>query len=144
MQNRKYDSRRGSAPSQIGAAYVSKSEYDASRFGISLNANMPIGERHFLEMLAGYSRERLDVKGDVVSELNGIDKFDIAGWNLSLQDTIALDRAGTLLLTPSLRWHEMDGEGHFTWQAAMTKEFSQRWMLKSTYGTYARAPSMYE
>ncbi|MCL2010998.1 MAG: TonB-dependent receptor [Synergistaceae bacterium] len=145
MQNKQYDSRRGTAPSQIGGAYVTKSEYDSSKFGISVNANMPVGERHFLELLAGYSSERLNVKGDMIYQyLGGTDRYDVAEWNVSLQDTIALDRAGTFLLTPSIRWHEMDGEDHFTWQAALSKEFPRGWMLKSTYGTYARAPNMYE
>ena len=143
-QNKQYDSRRGTAPSQIGAAYVTKSEYDTSRLGISLNASMPAGERHFLEMLAGYSRETLKVHGDVISELQGIDRYDVTDWNINLQDTYALDAAGTFLATPSIRWHEMDGKGHFTWQAALSKEFSHGWTLKSTYGTYARAPNMYE
>jgi len=144
IQNKQYDSRRGSAPSQIGAAYVTKSGYDTSKFGISLSANMPLGERHFLEMLAGYSSERLDVKGDVISEHGGIDRYDVTDWNFNLQDTIALDRAGTFLLTPSVRRHEVDGESHFTWQAALSKELSPNLMLKSAYGTYARAPGMYE
>ena len=143
-QNRQYDSRRGSAPSQIGAAYVTKSEYDASKFEFTLNASAPLGERHFLEFLAGYSHENLDVRGDVVTEHNGISEYDTADWNIGLQDTIALDSAGSFLLTPSIRFHEIDGESHFTWQAALTKEFAPNWMIKGAYGTYARAPNMYE
>ena len=147
MQNKKYDSRRGAAPSQIGAAYVTKSEYDASKFEASLNASVPVGERHFFELMSGYTLENLNVRGDVISELNGIDKYEITSWNFSLQDTYALDNSGSFLVTPSIRWHEVDGEGHFTWQAALTKELffgSPGLMLKSTYGTYARAPNMFE
>jgi outer membrane cobalamin receptor len=144
-QRKDYDSRRGSAPSQIGGSYVTRSEYETSRAGISLNANMSAGERHFLELLAEYSEERLDVEGDSLFEyLNGIEKYSMGDLNLNLQDTIVLDRSGSFLLTPSIRWHKQDDEGHFSWQAAVSKEFHKGWMVKSTFGTYARAPSMYE
>ncbi|MDR1915447.1 MAG: TonB-dependent receptor [Synergistaceae bacterium] len=142
--DKKYDS-RSTIASPIGSASVKRSEYDSSRVGVSLNANMPIGERHFLELLAEYSDEKLDVTGDMVnSHLGGADSYDATDWNLNIQDTIALDRSGTFIATPSVRWHKMDDEDHFTWQIAMTKEFSPKWMLKGTYGTYARAPNMYE
>jgi outer membrane cobalamin receptor len=144
-QAKDYDSRRGSAPSLIGGSYVTKSEYETRRAGISFNADVSLGERHFLELLAEYSKERLHVRGDSLFEyLNGIETYSRTDWNFNLQDTIALDGAGSFLLTPSLRWHEQGGEGHFSWQAALSKEFSQSWMLKSTFGTYARAPNMYE
>ena len=144
-QKKDYDSRRGSAPSQIGGSYVTKSEYETSRAGISINANAGVGERHFLEFLAEYSEERLDVRGDSLFEyLNGIEKYSRDDWNFNLQDTITLDRSGSFLLTPSVRWHKQDEEDHLSWQAALSKEFPRGWMVKSTFGTYARAPNMYE
>ncbi|MDR1649976.1 MAG: TonB-dependent receptor [Synergistaceae bacterium] len=172
-QKKDYDSRRGSAPSPIGGSYVTKSEYETRRAGLSLNANVSAGERHFLELLAGYSEERLNVRGDSLFEyLNGIESYRREEWNFSLQDTIALDRAGSFLFTPSVRWHGQDGEDHFSWQAALSKEFSfsssegqgslipaglagtpdtpsensraGRWMIKSAFGAYSRAPNLYE
>ena len=144
-QNKEYDNRHGGGSSSIGGMNVRHSEYDTTRFGVAFDANLPVGERHFLELLAEYSTERLDVKGDMIYEyFGGIDRYDVTEWNVSLQDTIALDRAGTLLLTPSIRWHKLDDESHFTWQAALTKELSPNWMVKGTYGTYSRAPNMYE
>jgi outer membrane cobalamin receptor len=172
-QKKDYDSRRGSAPSPIGGSYVTESKYETRRAGVSLNASVSAGERHFLELLAGYSEERLDVRGDSLFEyLDGIERYRREEWNFNLQDTIALDRAGSFLLTPSIRWHGQDGEGHFSWQAALSKEFSfsssggrsslipagfadppdtplefsraGRWMVKSAFGTYARAPNLYE
>ena len=140
-QAKRYDSRRAPRePTSIGGINVRKSEYDASKFGVSLKANMPLGERHFFEFLAEYSDENLDVEGDALYEyLGGITHYNRKDWNVNLQDTIALDEAGTFLATPSLRWH-----GHFTWQLALTKEFSPRWMMKAAYGTYARSPNFYE
>jgi outer membrane cobalamin receptor len=144
-QKKDYDSRRGSSPSQIGGSYVTQSQYETRRAGISLNADMNVGERHFLEFLTEYSEERLDVQGDSLFEyLNGIEEYSRDDWNFHLQDTIALDRAGSFLLTPSARWHKQDDEDHFSWQAALSKEFPRGWMVKSTFGTYARAPNMYD
>jgi outer membrane cobalamin receptor len=145
-QNKLYDSRRAPRePTSIGGINVRESEYDASRFGLSLKANMPLGERHFFEFLAEYSDEELGVEGDALHEyLGGIARYDRKDWNLNLQDTIALDGTGTFLATPSLRWHQLDEEDHFTWQLALSKEFSPRWMVKAAYGSYARSPNLYE
>ena len=144
-QNQRYNSRRGNALSAIGGMAVTSSEYATSRLAASLRANMPLGERHFLEMRAGYSHERLNIRGDMVYQyLGGIDRYSMADWHVILQNTTALDAAGAFLFTPSLRWHQVDGEGRFTWQAALSKEFANNWMIKATYGTYARAPNMFE
>lgn len=144
-QNKDYNSRRGTALSQIGGANVTKSSYDTTRTGVTFNANWAIGERHFMEALVEYSHEELKVGGDPLFQyLGGIDEYDRDDWSLGLQDTIALDGAGSLLLTPSIRWHKQEDDDHFTWQVALTKEFGSAWMLKSAYGTYARAPNMYE
>jgi outer membrane cobalamin receptor len=144
-QKKKYDSRRGGALSSIGGMNVTRSEYDASRYGISLSASTSVGERHFLELLADYADESLRVDGDTLYEyLGGLGKYHRREWNVNLQDTIALDRSGTLLATPSLRWHKLGGEDRFTWQVALAKELSSSFMLKGTYGTYARSPNLYE
>jgi outer membrane cobalamin receptor len=145
-QEKFYDSRRKTGePTSIGAINVRQSEYDAQKTGISLNANWSMGERHFMELLTEYTEEKLHVDGDMLYEyMQGIEDYRRADWNLNLQDTIAIDRAGTFLVTPSIRWHKLDEEDHFTWQMALTKEFSTNWMAKSTYGTYARSPNLYE
>jgi outer membrane cobalamin receptor len=144
-QKKRYESRRGASISAIGGMQVSESEYGASRFGASVNASSSLGERHFLELLAAYSTERLDVNGDTLFQyLGGRSDYRHDEWDFSVQDTVALDRAGTFLLTPSLRWHKLNDDSHFTWQAALSKEFSHGWMLKTAYGTYARAPNLYE
>jgi outer membrane cobalamin receptor len=144
-QEKAYDSRRGNSLSPIGGMTVTRSEYDTERAGVSLSSAWAWGERHYMEFLAEYSDESLNVDGDVLFDyLGGISKYSRSDWNFNLQDTITLDRAGTFLATPSVRWHKLDDEDHFTWQIALTKEFSPAWMLKTTYGTYARAPNLYE
>jgi outer membrane cobalamin receptor len=144
-QSKKYDSRRGEAPSQIGGAYVSKSRYDGERFSWALDANAAAGRSHFLEfLLEGYS-ETLNVDGDSLYQyLGGESDYAYEGFDFQLQDSIALDRAGSFVLTPSLRWHKQNGSDKATWQIGLRKDFSRHWSLKATGGTYSRAPNMYE
>jgi outer membrane cobalamin receptor len=143
-QSKEYDSGTEGS-SEIGKASVSGSRYDTERLGLSVNAEAALGSRHFLELEAGYYNERLDVDGGMLfEELNGIGHYSRDDVDVTLQDTITLDRAGTFLATPSIRWHKLGGEDKLTWQVAATKEIPNGWMLKGTYGTYARAPNTYE
>ncbi|MDR2528080.1 MAG: TonB-dependent receptor plug domain-containing protein [Synergistaceae bacterium] len=144
-QDRKYNSRRGNNASAIGDSAVTKSEYETTRAGFSLSAGTALGERHYLELLGAFADERLDVGGDIVyTSLGGIEKYGEKSWNFSLQDTIALDKAGTFLATPSLRWHKAGSEDHLTWQIALTKEISSSLMFKGSYGAYSRFPNLRE
>ena len=144
-QQKDYDSRRGSAPSEIGGSYITKSRYNTDRFGVAIDGTYALGERHLIEALGEFYNEKLHVKGDnLYTYLHGIEKYSRQDSNLTLQDTISLDKEGTLTLVPSVRWHEMDKIDHTTWQVGVNKEFSPRLSLKSTYGTYARAPNLYE
>jgi outer membrane receptor protein involved in Fe transport len=143
-QRKHYDSRATGPASGIGHQDVLTSAYFAERLALSLHADMTAGERHFLELLAEFSDDKLDVSGDSLKYLDYIDNYDMKGWDVTLQDTIALDRAGTFLLTPSLRYHKLDGEDKVSWQMALSKEFSPNLMIKSAFGTYSRAPNMYE
>jgi outer membrane cobalamin receptor len=143
-QRRDYDSRSTGSFSGIGHQDVQKSSYFADRFAISLHADMAAGERHFLELLGEFSDDRLRVSGDSLKYLDYIDSYEMRGWDMTFQDTIALDRNGTFLLTPSLRYHKLSGEDKLSWQVALSKEFSPNLMIKSAFGTYSRAPNMYE
>ncbi|MEG1825363.1 MAG: TonB-dependent receptor [Cloacibacillus sp.] len=144
-QTKDYDSRRGTAPSIIGGAYVTESKYKTERIGAAGDAAWRIGERHYIEVLAEFYEERLDVRGDMLyTYLNGKDRYRSRNWSGSLQDTISLDGGGTFLATPSVRWFSQDDTSHATWQIALSKAFSPAWTLRSTFGTYARAPNMYE
>lgn len=144
-QTSDYDSRRGESLSAIGGSSVTRSSYDAKRWQATLSANWAAGERHFVEALLDYANETLDAGGDTVSQyLGGIPHYTRDMWSATLQDTIALDRAARLTLTPSLRWYSQDGDGKLTWQIAAAYEMTGDLMLKGTYGTYSRAPNMYE
>ncbi|MDR1472796.1 MAG: TonB-dependent receptor [Synergistaceae bacterium] len=145
-QSKKYDSgTEGGGNSMIGKENISRSEYDTKRIGISANAAWSMGSRHFMELRAGYWNEKLDVDSDEpFTQLGGIESYSRDDVDATLQDTIALDGAGTFLATPSLRWHKMGGESRLTWQVALSKDLPRGWMLKGTYGTYSRAPNTYE
>jgi outer membrane cobalamin receptor len=144
-QDKDYDSRRGNSLSQIGDAYMTKSAYDDYRAAWRLDANAPLGKNHFIELLIEGYNEELDVFGDSAYQFRGGRKYySYSGWDAQLQDSIALDRSGSLVLTPSFRWHEQDGVDKATWQIGARKDFSPQWGLKATYGTYSRAPNMYE
>ena len=143
-QRKRYDSRSVGPASGIGHQDAHNSSYFADRLALSLHADMTAGERHFLELLAEFSDDKLHVSGDTLKYLDWIDDYDMRGWDVTLQDTIALDSAGTFLLTPSLRYHKLSDEDRFSWQVALSKEFSPNLMIKSAFGTYSRAPNMYE
>ena len=96
-------------------------------------------------------------------------KYDQNIFNLQIQDTILLDERGSWHLTPSLRYNRSEIIGYselsrfdsaktylwihpkdtqsdskVTWQLALKKEFSDRFTMRMTGGTYYRLLNMYE
>ena len=128
----------------IGGWGERHNEYRAQRAGFAVDASLPIGESHFAELLIDYSRETLDVRGDIVQGLGGLDSFAQESLNIHLQDTIALDGTGNFLLTPVLRWNVNDGEGKLSWGAGVIRELENGWSWRASFGSYNRAPNLYE
>ena len=120
--------------------------FKTDRFGIALDASMPVGDNQLLEFLGNYSNERLHITGDRYDfqPLSGISDHGEDAYNLQLQDTITLNKAGTFWLTPVARYNSQDGEGKGSWGVGLTHKFADNWSAKATYGTYNRAPKMYE
>ncbi|QVL36246.1 TonB-dependent receptor plug domain-containing protein [Aminirod propionatiphilus] len=118
--------------------------YKSDRDFLSLSASLPVGLDHYLEFFGTYSRENLDVEGDVVDNLGGKSRFGRDKIDLSLQDSITLNRAGTLVAVPTLKWNDVDGEGHLSWSLAADWLFAPAWRLKTSFGRYHRAPNFYE
>lgn len=144
-QQKNYDSRRGSSPSLIGGAYVSTSRYDSERLAYRFDAAAPLGAMHYLELLFEGWRETLNVQGDVAYHyLGGQEYFAYDGYTLQLQDSITLDKKGSLIFTPSVRWHRQNEMDETTWQAGLDKNFGGGFGLKASGGTYARSPNIYE
>lgn len=128
----------------LGGLEEKHNEYGTERFSVGTDFAWTMGDRHFLELAAAYASETLDVEGDIVERFGGRSSFDRRTWNVVLQDSIALTRDGTLLLTPSLRWQGTDEDDRLNWAVAVTRQFGSAWMLKATYGSYSRSPNMYE
>ncbi len=129
---------------KIGGWGEQHNRYKTKRFGAAVDGSVPIGERHMLEFLWNYYNEKLTTTGDIIREFGGRDHHSRDSWNGQIQDTISLNSAGDLLLTPVIRWNSADGQTEFSWGAALTKKFGKGWTAKLTGGTYNRAPNLYE
>lgn len=139
-QNRVWDN-----PDNIlGGMGERHNEYRAKRFSGSLDASWTWGTRHFFEATVSGSNESLDVEGDVVTVFQGRRSFDRATWKAVLQDSISLTPDGSLLLTPSFRWDAAGNEGKTAWSVAAAKQIGSEWILRAGYGSYSRAPNLYE
>ncbi|GHS99743.1 TonB-dependent receptor [Synergistales bacterium] len=128
----------------LGGVGERHNEYSAKRMSGVLDASWAWGERHFFESSMTWSKEILDVKGDIVTVHGSRSRYDQTSLKAVLQDSISLTSDGKLLLTPSLRWSDYDGEGSATWAAALTYQPNSALTFKSGFGTYSREPNLYE
>ena len=128
----------------IGGYWESHNEYKTKRFGMALDGSLLLGENNLLEFMADYSNEKLDVDGDIIKAIGGISNFSRDAWNVQVQDTINLDKTGTFLLTPIIRYNASDGTGKTSWGVGLTKQIGESLTLKASGGTYNRAPNLYE
>ncbi|TWH49159.1 TonB-dependent receptor [Sporomusa sp. KB1] len=147
------------------------SEYTSQRWGGSIDGTYKAGERHLLEFLAGYSKESMHVRGSKVTDGTNPDPvryrtyYTQALLNLQLQDTITLNDAGDLWLTPSIRYNssttygsnplDYDAQHQWnksieqtsdktTWQLALKKKVNDHLTLRATGGSYYRLLNLYE
>jgi vitamin B12 transporter len=140
-----YQSREFENPANsVGALRHYQNQFDTERFGFAVDASVPIGDRHLLEFMGDYARETLEITGDRFGFLPPIAHIGRDSYNLQLQDSIALDKDATFWLTPIVRYNYMDGTGEFSWGIALNKTIKEGWVLKATYGTYNRAPKLFE
>lgn len=147
------------------------SAFDSKRWGGTLDGTYKAGERHLIEFLAGYSKERMHVRGSKVTDGTNPDPVRYRTYytqellNLQLQDTITLNSKGDLWLTPSIRYnssttygsnpvdydpnHKWNKEieqtsGKTTWQLALKKKVDDHLTLRATGGSYYRLLNLYE
>lgn len=151
------------------------SSYDSRRFGGAIDGTYKVGDNHMLEFLANWSKEKMDIDGsrmdkyDYEPSLTNRERFrsyyEHTLFNLQLQDTITLNQAADLWLTPSIRYNYSNVMGRslgkssqnkwldqedsqvndkVTWQLALKKQVDDHLTLRSTYGTYYRLLNMYE
>ncbi len=139
-QHKKYDD-----PNDVVGGWAEQhNEYRTQRLGFAIDAAYSVGENHLIEFLGDYADEKLNARGDIVTTFNGITDFSREAYNLQLQDTINLDKNGTMTITPIIRGNWWDGEGKFSAALAVSKNFGNGWTAKITGGTYNRAPNIYE
>lgn len=144
-----------SYPGQLWSAFHSK------KWGANLNTAWKLGGSHLLEINFDYSHESMDADGsnwdtfdDSMTHLNRqfIREYKIQEYHLTLQDSITLNQAGDFKLTPVLRADRvvMDtmADNDQTWKysgaAALQKQLSEHWGVKTSWGTYNRHPNFYE
>ena len=155
------------------------SRYKSNKYNFQLDGSYQLSDRQMLDFQANYSWEKLRVDGSLMHEtLEGKigsqlqmmrNKYEQSIFNFQLQDSITLDKKGSWVLTPAVRYnqsqivgysdgkrfggkqhftwiHEKDSQtdGKWTWQMALKKEFSDRLTLRATGGTYYRLLNMYE
>lgn len=160
---------------KMPAVFEEWSAYDSRRLGGAIDGTYKAGDNHLLEFLANWSREKMDVNGsrmdkyDFEPSLTNRERFrtyyEHTLFNLQLQDTITLNQAADLWLTPSIRYNYSKVMGRalgksdlnkwvdqedsqvndkVTWQVALKKQVDDHLTLRSTYGTYYRLLNLYE
>lgn len=147
-QEKKYDDPKD-GDSQFGLpGYKNKhNRYVTDRYGVALDGSLPIGDSHLVEFLWNYYDETLHTKGDILENypaLNATEKHTRHAWNGQVQDTVSLNKKDNLWLTPIVRWNSADGRTEFSGGAALSYKIDDNWSAKATYGSYNRAPNMYE
>ena len=144
-QEKKYDDPKdGDNQFGLPGSSYKHNKYVTDRYGVALDGSLPIGDSHLVEFLWNYYDETLRTKGDVISRFYGIEKHTRYAWNAQIQDTISIGEKDNLWLTPIIRWNAADGRTEFSGGAAINYKFDDHWSAKATYGSYNRAPNMYE
>lgn len=99
------------------------SSYDSRRLSGAIDGSYKAGDRHLLEFMVNWSKEKMDVDGWKMTEYtngNQDDRrrfrnyFEQALFNIQLQDTISLNRAEDLWFTPSVRYNSSTVVGRST------------------------------
>ncbi len=157
------------------------SRYDSTKYTGQVDGTYKINDRHMLDFLVNFSRERLDIDGSNLGKiLSGAtsnqnklssqirNRYEQELFNIQVQDSITLDKKGSLILTPGLRYNQSkitgysDGSrfedgmytwispkdsqrnGKFTWQLALKKVYNDNLTVRMTGGTYYRLLNMAE
>ena len=157
------------------------SQYKSTKYTGQIDGTYKINDRHMLDFLINFSRERLDIDGSNMGKiLSGAtsnqnklsaqirNRYEQELFNIQVQDSITLDKKGSLILTPGLRYNQSkitgysdgsrfeDGmyswispkdsmtKGKFTWQLALKKVYNDNLTVRMTGGTYYRLLNMAE
>lgn len=158
------------------------SQYLSNKINTQVDGSYKLSENQMLDFQMNYSHERMKINGSLMDKvlddtlIGGLlgtmrNRYDQDMLNVQLQDSITLDKKGSWILTPALRYNQSkitgysDGkrfsetqsekfhwistkdsqvDGKATWQIALKKQFDDKWTVRTTGGTYYRLLNMYE
>ena len=156
------------------------SRYKSNKYTAQIDGGYKLNDNNMLDFLINYSKERLDIDGSNLAKILGgqasqnflsaqiRNRYEQELFNIQLQDSITLDKEGTWIFTPSVRYNQSkitgfsdgkrftDGQaswihpkdsqtkGKATWQLALKKEVNENLTLRMTGGTYYRLLNMAE
>ncbi len=118
--------------------------YTTVKDSVGISYLKQLNHCNLLELFMDYSKETLNVTGDIVDVFGGRDKFAGESLNLTLQDTIFLTDDYTFTLTPVLRYNRFNGKDKVSGSLAVSKNLGENLTLSATYGIYYRFPNFYE
>lgn len=156
------------------------SRYKSNKYTAQIDGGYKLNDNNMLDFLINYSKEGLDIDGSNMAKILGGQAsqnflsaqirncYEQELFNVQLQDSITLDKEGTWIFTPSVRYNQSkitgfsdgkrftDGQaswihpkdsqtkGKATWQLALKKEVNENLTLRMTGGTYYRLLNMAE
>ena len=156
------------------------SRYKSNKYTAQIDGGYKLNDNNMLDFLINYSKEGLDIDGSNMAKILGGQasqnflsaqirhRYEQELFNVQLQDSITLDKEGTWIFTPSVRYNQSkitgfsdgkrftDGQaswihpkdsqtkGKATWQLALKKEVNENLTLRMTGGTYYRLLNMAE
>lgn len=156
------------------------SRYKSNKYTAQIDGGYKLNDNNMLDFLINYSKEGLDIDGSNMAKILGgqasqnflsaqiRNRYEQELFNVQLQDSITLDKDGTWIFTPSVRYNQSkitgfsdgkrftDGQaswihpkdsqtkGKATWQLALKKEVNENLTLRMTGGTYYRLLNMAE
>jgi len=153
------------------------SEYKSDKYNAQIDGSYKLGEKSMIDFQMNYSKERMDVDGSNLDKVIESDnafyaqvrnRYDQEIFNFQLQNSITLDKKGSWIATPAVRYNRSTiagysngsrfSEGYFgwikpkdqqtdskvTWQMALKKEFDESFAMRMTGGTYYRLLNMSE
>lgn len=156
------------------------SSYKSNKYTAQIDGGYKLNDNNMLDFLINYSKEGLDIDGSNMAKILGgqasqnflsaqiRNRYEQELFNVQLQDSITLDKEGTWIFTPSVRYNQSkitgfsdgkrftDGQaswihpkdsqtkGKATWQLALKEEVNENLTLRMTGGTYYRLLNMAE
>lgn len=156
------------------------SRYKSNKYTAQIDGGYKLNDNNMLDFLINYSKEGLDIDGSNMAKILGgqasqnflsaqiRNRYEQELFNVQMQDSITLDKEGTWIFTPSVRYNQSkitgfsdgkrftDGQaswihpkdsqtkGKATWQLALKKEVNENLTLRMTGGTYYRLLNMAE